>query len=212
MCCRYELSASPRLHPYVEAAKRAPLTAKLEAQLHRPLRTEGEIRPTDLVPVLAPSRTGRAAVFPMVWGLTGRKSPLFNARAETAGSKPTFRESWASRRCVVPASWYDEWEHAETPDGKKRRGVQYRIQAAGEPLTYLAGLYRLTERDGPTVPEFVILTREAAEDLRRIHDRMPVILPESAISRWLDPAAKPEEMLCLALTELRVERAEGEGI
>ena len=108
MCCRYGLRSSPDLRPIVEAAERSPLTERFTTQLNRPLVTEGEVRPTNLVPVIAPSKTGARSVFPMVWGfsLPRSRSPLVNARVKTAAVKPSFAESWRQRRCIVPASFY----------------------------------------------------------------------------------------------------------
>lgn len=204
MCCRYYMELSPELRPFVEAANRSPLRESLVAKLARPLVTEGEVRPGNLVPVVAPSRSRQATVYPMLWGFTGRTSPLFNARSETADSKPTFRESWVKRRCAIPASWYYEWAHAETPEGKRKTGERYAIQPVGCRVLFLAGLYRMEERDGQPCPVFTVLTREATPELRRIHDRMPVILPREALRRWIDPATDPAALLPLALEEMVV--------
>ena len=122
MCCRFYMEMSEELRPIVEAANRSALGARMVAALGRPVRTQGEMRPTDIVPVLAPNRAGRQAVFPMLWGFTleGRASPVINARSETAAQKPTFRESWKSRRCVIPASYYFEWEHLQNAPGRRK--------------------------------------------------------------------------------------------
>lgn len=208
MCCRYYMELSPELRPYVEAAQRSPLTEKLVASLARPLITGGEVRPTNLVPVIAPSRSQRAAVYPMVWGFTGPTSPLVNARSETANVKPTFRESWQKRRCAIPASWYYEWEHFTSPDGRTKTGRKYMIQPEGAKLLFLAGLYRLEERNGLTVPVFTVLTREPTGELRRLHDRMPVVLPQSAVGKWIDPSARAEDCMQLSLLDLLAEACE----
>ena len=123
------------------------------------LSISGEIRPTDIVPVLAPDKNGNAAVYPMEWGFRlpaesgnagtphslqksgqnpGRNSGqkfghsakgklLVNARSETAAVKASFREAWACRRCIIPASWYYEWEHFTDENGRKKTGRKFAI-------------------------------------------------------------------------------------
>lgn len=78
MCCRYYLGSSPELNPIYEAAERSLLTERFTAHLNRPLVTEGEVRPTNFVPAIAPSKTGERSVFPMVWGfrLPRSRAPL----------------------------------------------------------------------------------------------------------------------------------------
>lgn len=128
-----------------------------------------------------------------------------NARAETAASKPTFRESWERRRCIVPASWYFEWEHLKGNDGRTKTGDKYMIQPKGSEMTWLCGLYRIEEG----LPVFVVLTREPGEEIRFIHDRIPLILSKERIDDWIRPDGKPEELLSFALTEMMFEKAAG---
>lgn len=211
MCCRYYMEMSPELRPYIEAANRSSLKDRLVSKLARPLVTEGEVRPTDLVPVIAPSsKSQEPTVFPMVWGFTipRRQTSLFNARVESATEKPTFKESWEKRRCIVPASWYYEWEHLiNASTGKSKTGDKYMIQAKGSNVIYLAGLYRLEEIAGIQVPVFTILTREPSDEIRFIHDRMPVMLPKEYIREWVNPNGKPEEIIRAAQTEMVFEVA-----
>ena len=143
MCCRYLLEESPELRPIVEAMNRSPLAGKLFPA--GSLRAAGEVRPADAAPVLARSRQGQPLVFPMKWGFSipGIRSTLINARSETASIKPTFSESWRRRRCAIPASWYYEWEHVKTTDGKTVTGEKYALQPAGA-----AGFYRLGKKPG----------------------------------------------------------------
>ena len=194
MCCRYLLEESPELRPIVEAMNRSPLAGRVFPP--DALRSSGEIRPSDISPVVAPDRTGRRTVFPMKWGFSG-KSLVINARAETAACRPMFMDSWISRRCAVPTSCYFEWEHLVSPDSHRKTGVKYRLQD-GPALTWLCGLYRMEEG----MPCFVVLTREPGENIRFIHNRMPLILPENAVSEWIRPDACPEELLPLARTDL----------
>lgn len=195
MCGRYWTDESPELREIVEEMNRSPLVDRW----HRTTKitTYGEIRPTDVVPVIAPNRAGARAVFPMKWGYTGR-SLLINARVETAASRPTFREDWQRHRCIIPASWYFEWEHVLDNNGKKHTGDKYMIQPKGCAVTWLCGLYRIEEG----LPVFVILTREPGEEIRFIHDRMPLIMPEHLIGEWIRPDARPEDLLGHALTDM----------
>ena len=203
MCCRFYMESSPELRPFVEAANRSPLLFKMLEKTAKPMKTEGEIRPADLVPVLATSRAGKPAVFPMLWGFQGKQSLLINARAETAAEKPAFRDSWQSHRCAVPASWYYEWEHLSSPDGKTRTGRKYLIQPEGSALSWLAGLYRL--EDG--LPRFTVLTQEPSPEVRAIHDRMPVLFPREVISAWIRPDQDPAPLLARSLRTMILEPA-----
>ena len=206
MCCRYYMEMSPELRPIVEEMNRSPLAGRMRDRLARPLTAEGEVRPTDIVPVIATSRSGERAVFPMVFGfqpLPGASAPLINARSETANQKETFREAWKGHRCIIPASWYFEWEHLADPSTlRKRIGEKYLLQSRGSQWTWLAGLYRLEEANGLRYPAFVILTRDAADGIRFIHDRMPVILPTEAAGEWIRPSSDPEKLLKLARTDI----------
>ena len=194
MCCRYLLEESPELRPIIEEMNRSPLAGRLFPR--ESLRISGEVRPSDVAPVLAPDRAGRRTVFPMKWGFSG-KSLVINARAETAAERPLFRDSWQSRRCAVPSSCYFEWEHPAAPDGRRKTGTKYRLQVPDAPLTWLCGLYRMEEG----IPCFVVLTRAPGEKIRFIHDRMPLILPESAVEDWIRPETRPEDLLSLARTD-----------
>ena len=201
MCCRYWADESPEIREIVEEMNRSPLVEKWHKTTG--ITTYGEIRPTNVVPVIASNRSGEKSVFPMKWGYTGR-TLLMNARTETAPEKATFRDAWASHRCIVPASWYFEWEHILGNDGKKRTGDKYLIQPKGSSMTWLCGLYRI--EDG--LPVFVILTREPGEEIRFIHDRMPLIMPGDCVDEWIRPDAKQEELVDAALTEMVYEKVE----
>ena len=202
------MEMSPELKPYVNEAKNSALGKKMIVTLGKPLKTEGEIFPTEMVPVIATSKSRRQTVFPMVWGfnITGLDRPVVNARVETAGTKPSFKDSWLTRRCIIPASWYFEWEHFKSPDRKTKTGDKYAIQPENCTITYLAGLYQLQEYRGLAYPVFTILTREPSEELKKIHDRMPVVMPEDAIADWINPEKNAEELIPLALTEMVAEK------
>ena len=201
MCTRFYIEKeNAKLQDIMEAAKRSALTMKFLRKMAKPLLTSGEIRPTDLVPVIAPNQKGERTVFPMKWGFTMPKSssPVVNARVETASQKPLFKEHWQRHRCIVPASWYYEWEHFTSSSGKTKTGRKYLIQPAGASITYLCGLYRLEDE----LPVFTVLTREPGEELKGIHDRMPLILAEDMVGDWINVDADPKELLPLSLTDM----------
>ena len=194
MCCRYGMSQALEMREIAEQMNRSPLAKSWGV----PVLTSGEVRPTNVVPVVASNRSGLRSAFPMKWGFAG-KTLLINARAETASRLPTFRDAWASHRCAVPAECYFEWEHRA---GNRKAGQKYKIRPQGEGLTWLCGLYRL--EDG--LPSFVILTKEPAESIRFIHDRMPLILPQECIGDWIRPDANPTALLREAVEEMAFEQ------
>ena len=144
----------------------------------------------------------------MLWGYTFPKikHPVVNARIETAGAKPAFKEDWRSHRCIIPASWYFEWKHYPMPDGKTKTGEKYAIQPVGRTMTLLAGLYRFEKE----LPVFTVLTRAPEGEVTEIHDRMPVILPEDAAEEWVCPNRNPKQIASASLTEMFLERVDGQ--
>ena len=114
---------------------------------------------------------------------------LINARVETIAGKPSFRDSFRKRRCIIPADGFYEWQGR--PGGK----VPHYIYAPdGHPLA-LAGLWSLWKdpESGEPVRTCTIITGEPSDVVAPIHDRMPVILPRSMWDVWLDPEAQDTE-------------------
>ena len=210
MCTRYYMELSPELRPFIERAMNAPLREKIVTKLGKPMITEGEVRPTDIAPVIAPdSKAHSPQVFPMVWGFSNPKGggpPLVNCRIETAYQKPLWKQSWERCRCVIPTSYYFEWEHYTSPEGAKKTGPKYMLQPAGCAVTYLAGLYKIEERAGIKIPVFTVLTREPGSNIRFIHERMPVILSKDDVTSWMDSASDPKEISDRAITDLYYEK------
>lgn len=208
MCTRYALEKDlPELKEIADEALQSLLAQRFVATHARPIVTSGEVRPTDIVPVIAPNAKGLKTVFPMQWGFLNKdnKRTLFNARVETAGEKLTFKDAWQSHRCIIPASYYFEWAHFKSPDGREKTGDKYAIQPSGCTLTWLCGLYRIENG----YPVFVILTKAPTVELSKIHDRMPLMLPKDRIEDWINPSSNPEELLSYALTDMIIEKAEG---
>ncbi|MCR5108962.1 MAG: SOS response-associated peptidase [Lachnospiraceae bacterium] len=200
MCGRYYLEKTIETIPYIEKMQKSSLVRKWNDT--DPVKTDGEINPADVVPVIAPNRSGKQSVFPMKWGYKGQQRLLINARVETASEKPTFKNDWKSHRCIVPASYYYEWSHITGSNGKTITGDKYSIQPKGLSVTWLCGLYRLENN----MPVFVILTREAADDIKFIHNRMPLIIPEHLIDEWIRPESDPDKLVNMALSDMIAER------
>jgi putative SOS response-associated peptidase YedK len=123
------------------------------------------------------------------WGLVNRwardnsrASQCINARAETLEDRPTFREAFKQRRCVVPGDGFYEWSG---PKGK-RQPLWIHPRAGG--LLLFAGLYEswYPEKDRPELT-FTIVTCAANALIVPIHDRMPVVLDERATEDWMNP-------------------------
>ena len=173
MCCRYFLEDDPELMPIMEAVNRSPLAEKLFPR--QSVHTAGDVRPADVVPVVAPDRKGARAVFPMQWGFHTDQGLVFNARSETAHSKPLFQDSFQHRRCLIPMMAYFEWDHRQRPM------LKYRFEPQETSYACFAGLYRFEGQN----PVFTILTRNAAPSIAQFHDRMPVILPRNIQDEFL---------------------------
>jgi putative SOS response-associated peptidase YedK len=144
---------------------------------------------------------GRRRLDALQWGLVpfwakdagvGRR--LINARLDSVAEKPAFREAWARRRCLIPASGFYEW--SEPKGGRKR---PYFIRPSGEPLFALAGLWeRWRTASGATLETCVIVTTAANAQLLAVHDRMPLLIPRDAQALWLDPRTGLDDALEIA--------------
>jgi putative SOS response-associated peptidase YedK len=148
------------------------------------------VAPTDEALVVV-QRDERRAITAYRWGLvphwaTEAKigSRMFNARAETLSSSPAFSRAFERRRCLVPVDSFYEWKR----EGTIRQ--PYRVtRSDGRPLV-LAGLWAGWHDPATDAVRrtFSIVTCLPNRALSELHDRMPVILPDDAWSRWIDPA------------------------
>jgi putative SOS response-associated peptidase YedK len=114
-----------------------------------------------------------------------------NARIETVATKPTFRDAFERKRCLIPADGFYEWQRR--PDGKLPHFI---YSADRRPLAF-AGLWA-SWKDPETqerVQTCTILTGEPNELVEPIHNRMPVALTQNVWDRWLDPANRDADEL-----------------
>jgi putative SOS response-associated peptidase YedK len=126
-------------------------------------------------------------------------SRMFNARAETVATKPSFRAALAARRLVVVADGFYEWK--PSTEGPKR--PYYFTRADGRPMA-LAGLWEQwwggpgvrarSDSDQVALRTCTVVTTEAGPDMGDVHHRMPVVLEDDVLDEWLDPENqdKPE--------------------
>lgn len=178
------------------------------------------IAPTQRIAVVAESMKGVAEGEPprrrlaaARWGLVPRSAtdpsagaPLFNARIESVAEKPSFRESYAARRAIVPASGWYEWRVGA--DGAKSPVF---VSPGGGALVLFAGLYewwRAPEAGSPWLLSATVLTRPSAGAVADVHERMPVLLQPELIEDWLDPNAEGDGGLLRAASDGAAELAE----
>lgn len=164
-----------------------------------------EFFPAQEAPVVALGTGGRRLGL-MRWGLIpswakeeafGRKT--FNARAETAAEKPSFRDALAKRRCLVPAAGFFEW--ISEPGAKNKTKLRFH-RKDGEAFA-MAGLWdRWKAPDGRQVLSFTILTAAANAAVAPIHERMPVILAPADEDRWLAGGGIPAPLSADELTHV----------
>ncbi|MDH3417945.1 MAG: SOS response-associated peptidase [Gammaproteobacteria bacterium] len=157
------------------------------------------IAPSQYVLAIRQAQTGEREATSLKWGLVPHwaKDPtignrMINARGETVADKPSFRQAFKRRRCVIPASGFYEW-------GPSRAGKwPYYISPADDTLLSFAGLWEHWRTpEGEALESCTIITIAANASLARIHQRMPVCLAESGYADWLDPETSSETCLKL---------------
>lgn len=143
----------------------------------------GEIFPTDTVPILVAQKDD---IIPdlFTWGFPNFKSSgvIINARSETAFDRNMFRESLLSRRCIIPANGFYEWNNNKE---------KIYFTQPGSNIIYLAGVYNAFNEEN----RFVILTTNANGSIADVHDRMPLILQREELQPWLFDSNQTQNFL-----------------
>lgn len=147
------------------------------------------VAPSQFVPVVRNAGTSRTMT-EMRWGFEphwsdGSGPKPINARGETVARSPSFRESFATRRCLVPLSGYYEWQAV----GSKKQPYFFRPPVA----CAFAGIWDQSGVDGAAT--FAIVTTLAVPSLTQFHERMPVLLGRDQFASWLDPRTHKQELL-----------------
>ena len=188
MCCRYTLTKAPQSVP---RSRGQPL--KVARGSSEPFEARFNIAPTQNNLVLrqtvnAPDLEG---VY-MRWGLIPSWSKgertnqlLINAKSETAAEKPSFKAAYRRRRCLVPADGFFEWRR------QRKTAQPYYFQLSDEGVFFMAGLWEAWQDDqGNSIESYTILTTRSNDLIARYHERMPAILLDDHLDKWLegDPA------------------------
>ena len=153
------------------------------------------IAPTQSVPVIREASDGSRRLSMMRWGLVPSWAKdigdgLINSRSETINEKPSFRQAFRQRRCIVVASGFYEWSRVE---GKKVPHYVKMIDVGPMPF---AGIWEAwCSPDGQVMESCAILTTSANAAVAPIHDRMPVILHPDELGLWLDRQVLDAERL-----------------
>jgi len=201
MCGRYSLHSNPDIV--------ALLFGLSEIPAYQP---RFNIAPTAQVLIV---RQGEAAM--VRWGLVPRwaKDPsigakMNNARAETVAEKPSFREAYRKRRCLIPANGFYEWK---LEDGRKQ---PFYITPAGSELFAFAGLWESWQAPERALETCAVITTEANQKMSAVHERMPVIVPAAQYADWLAGAEGllqpcPDDAIAVRRVSRAVNNARNEG-
>ena len=159
-----------------------------------PLPANWNIKPTEEIYVIRNNEDNRELATTS-WGIIApwsksdvealrSQSQAINASSESIHEKPTFRNAFKSRRCLIPATGYYEWA---TELGKyKTKQPVFISNESGKPLAF-AGIYeKWISPNGEIKESAAIITREAVAGLAKVHHRMPVFLPKDRWDSWLD--------------------------
>jgi putative SOS response-associated peptidase YedK len=154
------------------------------------------IAPSQLVPVV--TLENERVLRRLRWGLVLAGEPrkassaIINARVESLAKRPGFRRPFRDRRCVVPATGYFEWR--KEPDQRGKQPLW--IHPKDGSVMALAGVWSATvSNDGEVIDTFAIVTTEAPEALKSIHERVPLELRGEDVDRWLAPGPLSDKAL-----------------
>ena len=160
------------------------------AEPNRTLPVDWNIKPTQDIYIVKNQEITIAS-----WGLIApwsknsndalrSQSQAINARSESVHEKPTFRNAFRQRRCLVPATGYYEWA---TELGRYKTKQPVFISRDDEKLLAFAGIFdRWISPEGEIRDSVAIITRDAVGDLAKVHNRMPLFLPRERWGAWMD--------------------------
>jgi putative SOS response-associated peptidase YedK len=177
MCGRFVLEHSPDQLMKVYRLSSAP-----------DLSPRYNVTPSQQIAVVRQQNGGDRELSSLQWGLIPSWSKdsaigykMINARSETVHEKPSFKQAFHARRCIIPASGFYEWNKV----GKEK--IPHYIRLRDGDIMSLAGLWeRWKSPEGKELETCTILTTAANSLVKKLHDRMPVILHKAEFDLWLD--------------------------
>lgn len=153
------------------------------------------IAPSQLQWTIARDGSEEPAVRQLKWGLVPSFADdpaignrMINARGESLVDRPAFRDSFRSRRCVVLADGYYEWA------GKGKNRVPMYFHLSDGRAFGIAGLWDRWERGDSALETCTVITTDSSPLAAQVHNRMPVLLVDDAVERWLDDSASESEL------------------
>lgn len=187
MCGRYAQTQEMR-----DLVEEFAVTGKFPEQA---LPANWNIAPTNQIYIIRNDSQNSRELSIASWGMIGpwltdesearaSQSRAINARSESIHEKPTFRDSFKSRRCLIPADGYYEWA---TELGRYKTKQPFFISSDEGRSLPLAGIWNSWRSpSGDFVQSASVITRESVGELAKIHHRMPVIMPRDRWDAWLD--------------------------
>jgi putative SOS response-associated peptidase YedK len=190
MCARYDLTELP--------------LELFEQMVGEAIRKQGDfkarynIAPSQPVPIIRRGSDGQLELVETRWGLLpfwAKQSKVsyntINARAETVERSASYRQPFRNRRCLVPATGWYEWQLVPGQSNKQ----PWRMHLSGNQPLAFAGLWDHWSGEGQTIESNTIIVTDAAQGLRTMHERMPVILSPEGARVWLDTAQRDPNRL-----------------
>lgn len=177
MCGRFTIYSPPELiQSYFELSELYPFIPSYN------------VAPSQMVLAIRENNNHQRVGLPLRWGLVPSwmkeeniSTKLINARVETVHEKPSFRHAFKSKRCLVVADGYYEWNQEITPK------QPYYIQTQDKELMAFAGIWEHWQnKEGKQIESCAIMTQDANSQLAQVHSRMPVIIDQQHFKTWLD--------------------------
>lgn len=202
MCGRFSLATAP-----------VAVAAVFELEEIPALSPRYNIAPTQQIAAIRQTESGKRELIPLRWGLVppwaediSIGSRMLNARAESIIEKRSYNRPLASRRCLIPADGFFEWQKI----GRARQALYFRVDD-GQPFG-IAGLWEKWSRGSDSCESCTLITTEANNLVRTAHDRMPVILLPEHYAAWLDSSHHPPKNVLPLLCPFPPERMKATSV